>query len=89
MTVDDWRALCAELLDKYDLEWRARERIQVALAEPELYGELTDDVLRDIYDEFAEFFDSSDGFGTTAITRYEWPKAARAVESVVRSSRSN
>ena len=31
----DFRALCAELLDKYDLEWRARERIKAALAEPE------------------------------------------------------
>ena len=31
----DFKALCAELLDKYDLEWRARERIKAALAEPE------------------------------------------------------
>ena len=30
-----YRALCAELLEKYDLEWRARERIKAALAQPE------------------------------------------------------
>jgi hypothetical protein len=32
MTTPDYKALCAELLDKYDLEWRARERIKAALA---------------------------------------------------------
>ena len=31
----DFRALCAELLEKYDLEWRARERIKTALAQSE------------------------------------------------------
>ena len=29
------RALCIELLDKYDLEWRARERLREVLAQPE------------------------------------------------------
>jgi hypothetical protein len=28
------RALCIELLDKYDLEWRARERLKEVLAQP-------------------------------------------------------
>ncbi len=34
-TPTDWRALCAELLEKYDLEWRARERIKTFLSQPE------------------------------------------------------
>ncbi len=34
----NWRALCAELVEKYDLEWRARERIKTALAQPEPQG---------------------------------------------------
>ena len=32
------RALCIELLDKYDLEWRARERLKEVLAQPEPEG---------------------------------------------------
>ena len=40
----------------------------------------TDEELLEAFDgEFAEFFDSSDGFGTTAISRSEWTKVARAV----------
>jgi hypothetical protein len=40
----------------------------------------TDGELLEAFDgEFAEFFDSSDGFGTTAIPRSEWTKVARAV----------
>ena len=31
MTQPDFRAFCRELLDKYDMEWRARERIEDAL----------------------------------------------------------
>ena len=31
---DSFCALCVELLDKYDLEWRAHERIKSALAHP-------------------------------------------------------
>jgi hypothetical protein len=41
----DFRALCAELLDKYDLEWRARERIKAALAAepvPPVKGEVAE-----------------------------------------------
>jgi hypothetical protein len=38
MTTPDYRALCVELLDKFDLEWRARERIKAALA-AEVVGE--------------------------------------------------
>jgi hypothetical protein len=48
----DFRALCAELLDKYDLGWRARERIKAALAaepEPSADGEVA---------EVAEFLDA-------------------------------
>lgn len=83
----DFRALCAEvltLLDLYDEgqrvdwdPWRARARAALAEPEPE---EPTDDELMEAFDgEFAEFFDSSDGFGTTAIPRSEWIKVARAV----------
>jgi len=53
-TPPDFRALCAELLEKYDLEWRARERIKTALeAQPEPVGptdeelQKTADALRD------------------------------------------
>ena len=35
MDTSYYRALCAELLEKHYLEWRARERIKAALAQPE------------------------------------------------------
>jgi hypothetical protein len=56
-----------------------RQKVTDALAEPEPEGP-TDEELMEAFDgEFAEFFDSSDGFGTTAIPRSEWIKVARAV----------
>jgi hypothetical protein len=48
----DFRALCAELLDKYDLEWRARERIKAALAaepKPPADGEVVGPVIPSEY----------------------------------------
>ena len=48
-------------------------------AQPEPVGPSDEELLEAFDGEFAEFFDSSDGFGTTAIPRSEWTKVARAV----------
>ena len=51
MTQPDFHAFCRELLDKYDMEWRARERIEDALKatpppEPPADGEVPELVAR-------------------------------------------
>jgi hypothetical protein len=48
-TPNDFRELCAELLEKYDLEWRARERIKTFLSQPEPHGPTDDAELRTTY----------------------------------------
>jgi hypothetical protein len=83
---DTFRAVCAELIEAIDSEtadWEdmeeLKDRARALLAQPVAEG-LTDEALLEAFDgEFAEFFDSSDGFGTTAISRSEWTKVARAV----------
>jgi hypothetical protein len=52
-TPNDFRELCAELLEKYDLEWRARERIKTALSQPEPEG-VTDEELVELDDSSRE-----------------------------------
>lgn len=96
MTVDDWKALVAELVaifDTYDDESNLAgvyddmkvngntvlERARIALADPKPEGPTDEELMVAFDGEFAEFFDSSDGFGTTAIPRSEWIKVARAV----------
>lgn len=53
MTQPDFRALCAELLDKYDLEWRARELIKAALAAPPPEPPTDKELNRLLYYEFS------------------------------------
>jgi hypothetical protein len=52
-TPNDFRELCAELLEKYDLEWRARERIKTFLSQPEP----DTSQLSDGYHTFAELYE--------------------------------
>jgi hypothetical protein len=42
------RALCIELLDKYDLEWRARERLKEVLAQPNYPEKLDSSLVEDV-----------------------------------------
>ena len=82
----DFRALCAELLEIVEGEYEGSgcyaelcQSVRAALAQPEPQGPTDEELLEAFDGEFAEFFDSSDGFGTTAIPRSEWTKVARAV----------
>jgi hypothetical protein len=66
--------------------WEDREeeaaliaRAEALLDQPEPVAPTDEELLEAFDGEFAEFFDSSDGFGTTAIPRSEWTKVARAV----------
>lgn len=79
---DAFRDMCAELLADYDnCHYRSElsDRARALLDQQEPEGPTDDELLEAFDGEFAEFFDSSDGFGTTAIPRSEWTKVARAV----------
>lgn len=82
MNNPDFRAMCAELVDAWASGKGLASSIirAVGLLDQQEPEGPTDDELLEAFDgEFAEFFDSSDGFGTTAIPRSEWTKVARAV----------
>ena len=64
----DWRALCAELVEKYDLEWRARERIKTALAQPEPQGP-SDKELHQLWQELYIFHDGPTSGDVAEIAR--------------------
>ena len=64
----DFRGLCAELLEKYDLEWRARERIKTALAQPEPQGP-TDAELHQLWQNLYAFHDGPTSGDVAEISR--------------------
>ena len=85
---DTFRAMCAELLRRWDAANGDHDLIDVAdamdrartlLAQPVAEGVTDEELLEAFDEEFAEFFGSSDGFGTSAISRSKWTKVARAV----------
>jgi hypothetical protein len=89
MPETNYRALCEELMNEaiylgsipYDQAPNPElvDRARAALAQPEPVAPTDEELLEAFDGEFTEFFDSSDGFGTTAIPRSEWTKVARAV----------
>jgi hypothetical protein len=89
MSETNYRALCAELLNEaiylgsvpsaFPPSPELVDRARALLAQPVAEGPTDEELLEAFDGEFADFFDSSDGFGTTAIPRSEWTKVARAI----------
>lgn len=77
----DWKALCVELLDRYDLEWRARERIRALLAaEPQ--GEEQHDIAGEIASVLLSYATVGKATGTGAqriLRERHFGVAARAI----------
>ena len=55
----DFHAFCRELLDKYDMEWRARERIEDALKATPPPEPLTDEELWAIGEDYLDDMDQT------------------------------